>query len=202
MPAASSLTRARRSISDERSMPIACEARGPNSSIIRPVPVPMSTRRPSGVAKRPVDGALHLAFRDMKRTDLIPHPGVPGEVAGGRFGAVGADRLGPRGVGREQRAGGCVGPLVDQREQWLELIAVGKRQEHPAAFLAALEHAGVGKDLQVARDPRLALAENVRQLADRKLHDPQQREHPQPRRVGKRLEAVGEREKGSHGIRI
>ena len=47
MPAASSLTRASRSISDERSMPIAWRARGPNSSIIRPVPVPMSTSRPS-----------------------------------------------------------------------------------------------------------------------------------------------------------
>ena len=48
MPAASSLTRATRSMSDERSMPIASAERGPNSSIIRPVPVPMSTSRPSG----------------------------------------------------------------------------------------------------------------------------------------------------------
>ena len=47
-PLASSLTRASRSISDERSMPIALSARGPNSSIIRPVPVPMSTSRPIG----------------------------------------------------------------------------------------------------------------------------------------------------------
>ena len=52
-PAASSFTRARRSISEERSMPIAWLARGPNSSIIRPVPVPMSTSRPSGRLPRP-----------------------------------------------------------------------------------------------------------------------------------------------------
>ena len=50
MPAASSLTRASRSISDERSMPIAWPRAGANSSIIRPVPVPMSTqpRRAAG----------------------------------------------------------------------------------------------------------------------------------------------------------
>jgi len=48
IPAASSLTRASRSISDDRSIPTAWLARGPNNSIMRPVPVPTSTSRPSG----------------------------------------------------------------------------------------------------------------------------------------------------------
>ena len=92
-----------RSISDERSMPIAWLARGPNSSIIRPVPVPMSTSRPSGaLAKRQVDRALDLAFGDMERADLVPHLGMAGEIAVGGFGALGADGLGARRVGCEQ----------------------------------------------------------------------------------------------------
>ena len=52
IPAASSFTRASRSISEERSMPTAWVAFGPNSSIIRPVPVPISTKRPSGLLRK------------------------------------------------------------------------------------------------------------------------------------------------------
>ena len=45
----------------------------------------------------------------------------------------------------------------------------------------------------MARNARLALAEHLRQFADRQLHQPQQREDAQPRRVGKRLESIGKR---------
>ena len=47
----------------------------------------------------------------------------------------------------------------------------------------------------MARDARLALAEHLRQLADRQLHQPQQREDAQPRRIGQRLESIGERKR-------
>ena len=195
MPAASSLTRASRSISDERSMPIACAARGPNSSIIRPVPVPMSTSRPSGRSpERAVDRPLDLAFGDVERADLVPDLGMAGEIARRR---PRRGRRGPRRVARHRRrtapASAASAQRSIKREHRLDALGVGQGQEHPAAFLAALEHAGVGEDLQVARHPRLALAEHLRQLADRQLHDPQQREDPQPRRIGKRLETVGER---------
>ena len=126
------------------------------------------------LAKRAVDRALDLAFGDMERTDLVPDLGMAGEIAAGGFGPLGADGLGARGVGSEQRPGRRVGPVVDQREHRLDLVGVGQGQEHPAALLAPLEHAGIGEDLQVARDARLALAEHLRQLADRQLHQPQQ----------------------------
>ena len=106
MPAASSLTRASRSISDDRSMPIAWLARGPNSSIMRPVPVPMSTSRPSGRrAERPVDGPLDLALGDVERADLVPDGGMAGEIAVGGLGPLGANGLGAGRVGGEQRLG-------------------------------------------------------------------------------------------------
>ena len=204
MPAASSLTRASRSISDERSMPMAWLARGPNSSIIRPVPVPMSTSRPSGrVPSAAVDRLLDLAFGDVERADLVPHLGMAGEIAVGGLGALGADRLGARGVGGEQRAGSRASrPASISANIGSTALGVGERQEHPAALLAPLEHAGIGEDLQVARHARLALPEHLRQLADRQLHQPQQRDDAQPGRVGKRLEAVGKRKSGGHQIRI
>ena len=54
----------------------------------------------------------------------------------------------------------------------------------------------------MARDPRLALAEHLGELADRQFHRPQQREDAQPRRVGKRLEQVGKGKDRRHEIRI
>ena len=203
MPAASSLTRARRSISDERSMPIAWLARGPNSSIIRPVPVPMSTSRAERpLAERPVDRPLDLALGDVERADLVPDRGMAGEIALGGLGSLGANGLSPRRIGGEQRSRRAIGPAVDQREHRLDRARLGQRQEHPAALLAPLEHAGVGEDLQMARHPRLALAQHLRQLADRQLHQPQQREDAQPRRIGERLESDRRAGVPGHGIRI
>ena len=72
----------------------------------------------------------------------------------------------------------------------------------PAAFLAAADQPRVGQDPDVARNPRLALAEQLRQLADRQLHRPQQRQDAQPRRVGQRLEKRGELEVPGHRLRI
>ena len=54
----------------------------------------------------------------------------------------------------------------------------------------------------MTRYPRLALAEDQRQLADRQLHDPQQRQDPYPRRIGEGLEEIGERQRRGHQIRI
>ena len=82
------------------------------------------------------------------------------------------------------------------------MFRVRQGQEHPATLLAALEHPRIREDLQVARDARLALSQNMGQLANRKLHNPQQRDDAQPGGIGKRLEAIGERKNYGHEIRI
>ena len=51
-------------------------------------------------------------------------------------------------------------------------------------------------------DPRLALAENLSEFADRQLHQSQERNDAQPGRIGKGLEAIGQRERCTHEIRI
>ena len=43
---------------------------------------------------------------------------------------------------------------------------MGAPVEHPAALAEALEQAGLGEQLEVARDARLALAEHLGELAD------------------------------------
>ena len=149
-----------------------------------------------------VDRAFDLAFCDMERTDLVPAAGDIGEVAVGGVRALSPDGLDPRGIRGEQRLGRGIGPAIDQREHRLDPLRIGQRQEHPAAFLAALENSRIGENLEVARDARLALPQDLRELANRKLHQPQERDDAQPGRVGKRLEAIGKRKFGSHEITI
>ena len=64
------------------------------------------------------------------------------------------------------------------------LAALGPAVEHPAALAEAVEQAGLGQDLEVARDARLALAQHLDQLAHRPLALGADREQAQPRRVG------------------
>ena len=153
-------------------------------------------------AERLVDRLFDLAFGDVERADLVPHLGVAGEIAVGGLGALGADGLGARRVGGEQPLRRRVGPAVDEVEHWRDALAFAERQEHPASLLAPLEHAGIGEDLQMPRNTRLALAENLRQLAHRQLHQPQQRDDPQAGRIGKRLDSIGERKNDVHQITI
>ena len=75
-------------------------------------------------------------------------------------------------------------PAVQRGEDRLDPGIGAERDEHPAAFLAALGDAGIAEDLDVAADARLALAQHLRQLAYRQLHRAEQREDAQPGRIG------------------
>jgi hypothetical protein len=46
------------------------------------------------------------------------------------------------------------------------------------------------------------LPKDLGQFADRKLHEPQEHDDAQARRIGERLESVGERKCCSHELRI
>ena len=115
---------------------------------------------------------------------------MAGEIAIGGLRSLDANGLGAGRVRREQGSGRTVRPLVNQRKQRFEAVWIAKREEDPASFLAAFEHAGVGEDLQMARHSGLALSHHLRKLTDRELHDSQQSEYPQPRRVGERLKSI------------
>ena len=190
MPAASSLTRARRSISDERSMPIAWLERGPNSSIIRPgagADVDQPAERP--LAERAVDRALDLALGDVERADLVPDLGMAGEIAVGGLGALGADGLGAGRVGSEQRAGRTRPPR--RRSARTSARRARDRPSVRNTQLPSLRRSSTPASARIFkwRDTRGWLCPSTcAKLADRQLHDPQQGEDAQPRRVGERLE--------------
>jgi hypothetical protein len=52
----------------------------------------------------------------------------------------------------------------------------------------ATQQPGVAQKLEMARDPRLALANHFADLTDSELGAGEQREQPQPRRLGSRAE--------------
>jgi hypothetical protein len=78
--------------------------------------------------------------------------------------------------------------LADQGEQLLDRapLRTGRRRAviHPVLFAKAIEQPGIAQELQVTRDARLTLADNLTDLADRQLCTREQRKQSQPRRFG------------------
>jgi hypothetical protein len=99
--------------------------------------------------QRPADGALDLGLRDMERADRVPHVRLRGEVAGGGLGPVGAHGVEARRILVEDRAALRIGPGFDQRQKRLCAPGVCNSEEHPAAFLAAVDDPGIGEDADV-----------------------------------------------------
>ena len=154
------------------------------------------------VAEGVGDRLLDLAFGDMERADVVPGSGMKREIARCGLGPVGANRLQPPDVGGELGLRLGPAPAIDRIEQGSCPVGVGQHQEHPAALLAPRDQPAVGKDADMARNTRLALPEQLRQLTDRQFHRPQQRENPQPTGIGKRLEKRRERCKRGHQSNI
>ena len=78
---------------------------------------------------------------------------------------------------------------LDQRARDVGAAAVlGEAEERPRAFAEALDQPGLGQQLEMARDARLRLAQDVGEIGDGQLGLGQQREHAQPRLLAGRLE--------------
>ena len=73
-----------------------------------------------------------------------------------------------------------IGQGGDGRAQFGAGAPVGGAAEHPAAFLEALHQPRLAQKLQMARDARLGLADDLDQLADRQLGLAQQQQQAQP----------------------
>ena len=124
------------------------------------------------------------------------------EIAAGGFGAIGPDRFKPRRIGGKHLLGIGVDAAGHRSNRGSIRSRLGKLEINPAPLLAAADQPRIAKDSDMARYARLALAEQLRQFADRQLHRPQQRQDAQPRRVGQRLEKRGKLEVPGHGLRI
>ena len=69
------------------------------------------------VGQRAVDGPLDLALGDVERANHVPHLGMAGEIAGGRFGAVGAHRLQPGRIAGQHGLAVGIDHMVDHVHQ-------------------------------------------------------------------------------------
>ena len=203
-PARSSRARASASMSSDMSRPRPRSIEGPNSSSIRPVPVPRSSSERNGCAgQRRADRLLHRLVGDMQLADAVPLGGVPAEISLRRRGARLAHRGEPFAVAHERRLGG-IEPADQSRANAGAAALLGQPEERPGALAEALDQPGFGQQPQMARDARLRLAQDVGEVGDRQFGLGQKRQNAQARRLAGCLERaveVLEREVGrtSHG---
>ena len=76
------------------------------------------------------------------------------------------------------------------RRQRAAGAAVGQPVEHGRAFRQPLEHAGLAQQFQMARHARLALSEDLREIADREIALGAQRQDAQPRGLANGAQAA------------
>ena len=81
------------------------------------------------------------------------------------------------------------------------LAALGPPVEHPAALAEPVEQPGLGQDLQVAGDARLALAQDLDQLADGPFALRADRQQTQARRVRGGTDAVQQAVEGARVLK-
>jgi len=114
-----------------------------------------------------------------------------GKIAFGRRRALGAHRREPARVMRDHaRFARRKGPFVGLPDDFGDGSIARDAQEHPASLAPPFDDPCFDKDADMARDTRLALVEDDRQLADRQFHLAQQRDDSQPRRVRQGTENV------------
>ncbi len=111
---------------------------------------------------------LDLALVDVERADAVPMRGVFAEIGRGKLGALALDRGQPLEIERERFVGFVAGSDELPR-QGSRCLAGAEAVKNPAALAKSVEEPGFAKELQMTRDPRLALAENLRELANGKL---------------------------------
>ena len=110
-PARSSRARASASMSSDMSRPSPRSMPGPNSSSMRPVPVPRSSsERTWSPDKRGADRLLDRLVGDMQLADAIPLGGVPAEIGLRGGGARGAHRGEPLAVAQQRGVGRIEAP--------------------------------------------------------------------------------------------
>jgi len=130
---------------------------------------------------------LDLDLVDVQRADLVPLGGIALEVVGRPLGAAADHLLQALKIEADGRV--VAGQRIDQGAGELRRGAVGGQPEiGPGALAHALDQAGLAEQLQVARDPRLALAEDPGEVGDGEVAVGAERQQPKPGRLARRAE--------------
>ena len=174
---------------------------GPNSSSMRPVPVPRSSSERNGLSASAARIASSTdVVGDMQLADAVPFGGVAREIFLRGGSARGTHGRKPLAVARD---GGVVG--IEPRDQFARqrraAAALAQPEERPGAFAEALDQPGLGQEPQMPGDARLRLAQNVGEVGDGQFGLGQQRDDAQPRLLAGGLEGAVEGGEGELGRR-
>ena len=139
------------------------------------------------VGERGADGVFDRLVGDVQLADAVPFGGVRAEIGLRGGGARLPHRGEPLAVARDGRIG-----RIEPREQRARNLGpaavLGQAEERPGALAEALDQAGFGQQLEMARNARLRLAQDVGEVGDGQFGLGQQRQHAQPRLLAGRLE--------------
>ena len=147
------------------------------------------------VGERGADRLFDGGVGDMKFADAIPLGGVAAEIILRRGGARGAHRGEPLAVAGDDRIVG-IEPRDHRARDIGGAAALAQTEERPRAFAEALDQPGLGEEAQMARQPRLRLAQNLGEVGDRQLGLGDQRQDAQARGFPRCLEHGGQGRKG------
>ena len=176
------------SISGLTSRPTPRRINGASNSSMRPVPVPTSSSDSISVPAKSATIASSTSCSGACSERMRSHSDALAlKYAAAAAARCFADGRQPPPVGLENIGLGA----RQRRQRGAQLrarTAVDGAIEHPASFLETLQKARLAKKAQMARNARLALAENVRELADRQLGLAQQQKQPQARGVARGLQ--------------
>ena len=140
------------------------------------------------VGERGADGAFDRRVGDVQLADAVPFGGVGAEIGlrGGGARLPAPRRAAPgraRWSGRRDRAGRAARGRPRRRRR---CSASRKKAQVPSRKRST--RPGLGQQLEMARDARLRLAQNVGEVGDGELGLGQQRQHAQARLLAGRLE--------------
>ena len=116
-------------------------------------------------ARQPQHGGFHILLAHMQRAEAFPIAGVFAEVGCGCLGALVANFFEAGEVAGQ--FGVMAGQQVDDGAgEGAAQIILAHAEQHPVAFLVAGDQPGLGHQLEMAADARLALPEDLGHLAD------------------------------------
>ena len=153
------------------------------------------------VGKRRADRFLDGGVGDVQLADAVPFGGVAAEIilrGGGAGAAHGGQPLAVAGDDRivgvepgDQGAGDVGGAAV-----------LAQAEKRPRAFAEALDQPGLGQKPQMARQPRLRLAQDFGEVGNGQFGLRQQRQNAQARCFRRRLEGRGQGGKSKLAMRL
>src|SRR5262249_53202997 len=135
--------------------------------------------------ERVEDRRLDLVLIDMERADAMPFRGIGAEIGIGRLGALPLHGFEPRIVEEHRRVVSRHG-IANALGELGDAPALRQAIEDPGALTEAVEQPGLAKELQVPRHARLALPQNIGELADGQLAARAKEQEPQSRWLGRR----------------